>query len=82
MLKDVFDLAEYQEKATFGLGCKLTLTRNTANAVLEKKTTHSTMLKLKLILWNGMYHIIQPVFQSKLYYLGKVQVRRLQKFNT
>ena len=35
-LKDVFGFAEYQEKGTFGLGYKLTLTRNTDNAVLNK----------------------------------------------
>ena len=31
-LKDVFGFAEYQEKGTYGLGYKLTLTRNTDNA--------------------------------------------------
>ena len=35
-LKDVFGFAEYQEKGTHGLGYKLTLTRNTDNAVLNK----------------------------------------------
>ena len=35
-LKDVFGLAEYQEKATYGLGYKLTLTRNSDNAGLNK----------------------------------------------
>ena len=35
-LKDIFGFAEYQEKATYGLGYKLTLTRNTDNAVLNK----------------------------------------------
>ena len=39
MLKNIFGLAEYQEKATFGLGYKLTLTRNTDNAVLNKDST-------------------------------------------
>ena len=35
-LKDVFGFAEYQEKATYGLGYKLTLTRNSDNSVLNK----------------------------------------------
>ena len=35
-LKDVFGFAEDQEKGTYGLGYKLTLTRNTDNAVLNK----------------------------------------------
>ena len=33
MLKDVFGFAELQEKATCGLGYKLTLTRNKDDAV-------------------------------------------------
>ena len=36
-LKDAFGFAEYQEKATYGLGYKLTLTRNIDNAVLNKR---------------------------------------------
>ena len=35
-LKDIFGFAEYQEKGTYGHGYKLTLTRNTDNAVLNK----------------------------------------------
>ena len=36
MLKDVFGFAEHQEKATHGLGYKLTLTINEDDAVLDK----------------------------------------------
>ena len=36
MLKDVFGFAERQEKATYGLGYKLTLTRNKDEAVIDK----------------------------------------------
>ena len=35
-LKDIFGYAEYQQKATYGLGYKLTLTRNNDNVVLNK----------------------------------------------
>ena len=35
-LKDLFGYAEHQEKGTYGLGYKLTLTRNTDNTVLNK----------------------------------------------
>ena len=35
-LKDVFGFAGYQDKGTYGLGYKLTLTGNTDNAVLNK----------------------------------------------
>ena len=36
MLKDVFGFAEHQEKATYGLGYKLTVTRNKDDAVIDK----------------------------------------------
>ena len=36
MLKDIFGFAEGQEKATYGLGYKLTLTRNKDEAVIDK----------------------------------------------
>ena len=35
-LKDIFGFSEHQEKGTYGLGYKLTLTRITDNAVLNK----------------------------------------------
>ena len=35
-LKDIFGFAEHQEKATYGLGYKSTLTTNSDNAVLNK----------------------------------------------
>ena len=35
-LKDIFGYAEHQEKGTYGFGYRLTLTRNTDNAVLNK----------------------------------------------
>ena len=35
-LKGIFGFAEHQEKGTYGLGYKLTLTRNTDNVVLNK----------------------------------------------
>ena len=36
MLKDVFGFSGHQEKTTYGLGYKLTLTRNVDNSVLKK----------------------------------------------
>ena len=36
MLKDVFGFAEHQEKATYGLGYKLTLTRNKDDVDIDK----------------------------------------------
>ena len=51
-LKDVFGFAEYQEKATYGLGYKLTLTRNTDNAVLNKDNAiNNDKIKINAIEW-------------------------------
>ena len=51
-LKDVFGFAEYQEKATYGLGYKLTLTRNSDNAVLNKgNAINNAKIKIIAIEW-------------------------------
>ena len=51
-LKDVFAFAEYQEKAAYGLGHKLTSTTNTDNAVLNKDNAiNNTKIKINAIEW-------------------------------
>ena len=51
-LKDIFGFAEHQEKATYGLGYKLTLTRNSDNAVLNKtNATAVGKIKINSIEW-------------------------------
>ena len=51
-LKDVFGFAEHQEKGTYGLGYKLTLTRNTDNAVLNKRNaTAIGKIKISSLDW-------------------------------
>ena len=51
-LKDVFGFAEYQEKGTYGLGYKLTLTRNTNNAVFNKDNAINLgRIKINAIEW-------------------------------
>ena len=51
-LKDVFGFAEYQEKATYGLGYKLTMTRNSDNAVLNKgNAINNGKVKINAIEW-------------------------------
>ena len=51
-LKDVLGFAEYQEKGTYGLGFKLTLTRNTDNAVLNKANgINNGKIKINAIEW-------------------------------
>ena len=50
--KDVFGFAEYQNKGTYGLGYKLTLTRNTNNAVLNKDSAINLgRIKINAIEW-------------------------------
>ena len=52
MLKDVFGFAECQERATYGLGYKLTLTRNKDEDVLEKVTgVADSRIKIDPIHW-------------------------------
>ena len=51
-LKDVFGFAEYQEKGTYGLGYKLTLTRNSDNAVVNKgNAINNARVKINALEW-------------------------------
>ena len=51
-LKDIFGFAEYQHKGIYGLGYKLTLTRNTDNAVLnEDNPINLGRIKINGIEW-------------------------------
>ena len=51
-LKDVFGFAEYQEKATYGLGYKLSMTRNSDNAVLKKRNAiNIAKIRIDAIEW-------------------------------
>ena len=50
--KDVFGFAEHQEKGTYGLGYKLTLTRKTDNALLNKvAATNNAKVKINSLDW-------------------------------
>ena len=52
-LKDVFGFAENQDKGTYGLAYKLTLTRNTDNAVLNKDNAiNNGAIKINAIKWH------------------------------
>ena len=60
-LKDMFDFAEYQQTATFGLGYKLTLTRNTDNAVLnEGNAITNAKIKIIAIEWYVPHYTPSP----------------------
>ena len=51
-LRDNFGFAGYQEKGTYGLGYKLTLTRNTDNAVLNKdNAANNARIKINTLEW-------------------------------
>ena len=50
-LKDVFGFAECQEKATYGLGYKLTLTRNKDDAVIDKAGIADGRIRIDHIHW-------------------------------
>ena len=50
--KDIFGFAEHQQKATYGLGYKLTLTGNNDSAVLKKDNTlNDAKIKINSIEW-------------------------------
>ena len=51
-LKDIFGFAEHQEKVSFGLGYRLTLTRNNENAASNKdKATKNGKIKIISLDW-------------------------------
>ena len=77
--RGAFGFAQWQEKAFAGLGYRLTLTRNTDNAVLIKDNTVNNV-KSKINSY-GLYHIIHQVFNNKLFCLSKLQVRHLLSFS-
>ena len=56
-LKDIFGFAEHQEKASFRLGYRLTLTRKTDNAVLKKtNATNNGEIKIDSLDWYVPYY--------------------------
>ena len=66
-LEDVFGFAEYQEKATYGLGYKLTVTRNSDNAVLNKaNATNNGKIKINAIEWYAPHYTPSMQQQSIL----------------
>ena len=65
-LKDIFGFAEHQEKATFGLGCRLTLTTNSDNAVLNKgNAINNGKTKINSIDWYVL-HFTQSLEQQNI----------------
>ena len=66
-MKDVFGYAEHQEKATYGLGYRLILTRNSDNAVLNKDNTVVLgRVKINSIDWYVPHYTVNLEEYSKL----------------
>ena len=67
LLKGVFGFAEHQEKATYGLGYKLTLTRNKDDAVIEKSNpTADARIRIDHIHWYVPHYTPSNQQQSTL----------------
>ena len=67
MLKDVFGFAECQEEATYGLGYKLTLTRNKDDCVIDKTNAIAdARIKIDHIHWYVPHYIRSIQQQSTL----------------
>ena len=73
-LKDVFGFAEYQQTGTFGLSYRLTLTRNTDNALLNKDNATNNA---KIVI-NGIEWFI-PHYIPSLEEYNKLQIQLKQK---
>ena len=67
MLEDVFGLSEYQDKATYGFGYKLTLTRNKDFAVFQKAVAlGDARIKINHIIWYVRLYISYIQQRGKL----------------
>ena len=67
MLKDILGFAEHQEKATYGLGYKLTLTRSKDEAVIDKVAVIAdARIKSDHILWHVPHYTPSVQQQSIL----------------
>ena len=67
MLKDIFGYAEHQEKATYGLGYKLTLTRSKDDAVIDKaNATADARIRIDHIHWYVPHYTPSIQQQSNL----------------
>ena len=65
MLKDFFGFAEHQEKATYGRGYKLTLTRNKVEAVIDKAgATADARINIDHIHWYVAHYMPSMQQQS------------------
>ena len=78
-LKDIFGFTEYQEKATYGLGYKLTMTRNSDNAVLNKDNAINVgKIKINAIEWYVPHYTPsiqqQPILSKQILHKTPTQI--------
>ena len=71
MLMNAFALSELQEKATYGFGYNISLTRSKDDAALHRAVALADARK-NLISFIGMYLITHLPFKNKPYYLNEV----------
>ena len=80
-LKDIFGFAEDQEKATYGIGYKLALTRNSDNAVLNKtNATAIGKIKINSIEWY-VPHYTASVKEQNVLMKQILKIRYPQSFD-
>ena len=66
MLRDVFGFAEHQEKASYGLAYKLTITRNSDNSVLNKDiATNIGKIEINSVEWYVPHYVPSVSQQAK-----------------
>ena len=76
-LRDIFGFAEYQQVGTYGLGYKLTMTRNTDNSVLNKvNATNNAKFKINSLEW------YVPHYSPSLEEHNKLQIQVKQQTPT
>ena len=79
MLKDTFGYVQHEEKATYGLGYKLTLTRNSDDAVLNKaNATNNAKNKIYSIDWYDPHYI--PSFAQEKIVMGQIVDKKPTRF--
>ena len=78
-LRDIFGFAEHQKAAIYGLGCKLTLTRNTDNAVLNKgNAMNNAKNKISALEWCVPHYTPSLEGQKKL--MNQIKKKRPQTY--
>ena len=78
-LRDLFGFVDYQEKRTYELGYKFTLTRNTDNAVLNKgNAIDKDKVKINAIEWYVPHYTPSITQQNML--MNQIIKRWLQRF--